>query len=270
VKLNIGISPCPNDTFIFDALYSKTIDTTPFEFEFVFEDVETLNNIALKGQLDIIKLSYANYFNVLEQYVMLRSGGALGTGVGPLLISKETLDLTQMSSYRIAIPGIHTTANFLLSYAFPGPLQKNEVVFSSIEDVVLTNQVDAGVIIHENRFTYQLKGLRKMMDLGAYWEQQTQMPIPLGGIAIKRNLDHSIQTKINQFIQESIRSSRKRYPTLSEFVVSHAQEMSEDVMRQHIDLYVNDYSIDLGEKGKMAVQKMADTIGNHSELPLFI
>ena len=168
MKLNIGISPCPNDTFIFDALYSKTIDTTPFEFEFVFEDVETLNNLALKGQLDIIKLSYANYFNVLEQYVMLRSGGALGTGVGPLLISKETLDLTQMSSYRIAIPGIHTTANFLLSYAFPDPLQKNEVVFSSIEDVVLTNQVDAGVIIHENRFTYQLKGLRKMMDLKVF------------------------------------------------------------------------------------------------------
>ncbi len=270
MKLRIGISPCPNDTFIFDALYSKTIDTAPFEFEFVFEDVETLNNLALKGELDIIKLSYANYFNVLERYVMLNSGGALGTGVGPLLISNEALDLTNMSSYRIAIPGIHTTANFLLSYAFPGQLQKNEYIFSAIEDAVLNHEADAGVIIHENRFTYQLKGLHKLMDLGEYWEQQTGMPIPLGGIAIKRNMDHDIQKKINLLIKESILSSRKCYPALSEFVTCHAQEMNEDVMRHHIDLYVNDYSIDLGEKGKMAVQKMADTIGNSSLLPLFI
>ncbi len=270
MKLRIGISPCPNDTFIFDAIYSKQIDLFPFEFDFIFEDVETLNKLALTSQLDIIKLSYANYFNVLEQYVMLRSGSALGSGVGPLLISKKEYHLTDIDSLSVAIPGRHTTANFLLSYAFPFLKNKKEYVFSAVENVILQNEVDAGVIIHENRFTYQQKGLHKLLDLGEYWEQKTLLPIPLGGIAIRRNIEHSIQLKINQLIQESILFSKKTYPVLSQFVKENAQEMSEEVMRNHINLYVNEYSMDVGENGMRAVHKMADITGNQSTENLFI
>ncbi len=244
--------------------------TSPLEFEFIFADVETLNNMAFDGALDVIKLSYANYFNVLEQYVMMTSGGALGSGVGPLLVSKEKFDIQQINTAHIAIPGIHTTANFLLSYAFPTAANKQEYVFSAIEQAVLDHEMDAGVIIHENRFTYEQKGLHKVLDLGEYWQQQTGLPIPLGGIAIRRNLPTSIQQEVNQLIRQSIEHSQRSLPFLSKFITSHAQEMSEDVMRRHIDLYVNSYSIDLGEQGKKAVYKMAETIAPNSNQELFI
>lgn len=270
MKLRIGISPCPNDTFIFDAIYSKQIDISPFEFEFIFEDVETLNQLALESKLDIIKLSYANYFNVLDNYIMLRSGGALGNKVGPILVSKKNYHLTDIDSLTVAIPGINTTANFLLTYAFPFLTKKTAFVFSDIIDAVLENKVDAGVIIHENRFTYQTKGLHKLIDLGEYWELKTNKPIPLGGIAIKRIIDPIISKKINNLIQESILFSRAQYPILSDFVTCHAQEMDADVMRNHIELYVNQYSIEIGEKGMLAVQKMSDILGNHSNSQLFI
>lgn len=270
MNLRIGISPCPNDTFIFDSIYSGNIDTKPFEFEFIFEDVQTLNQLALRGQLDIIKLSYANYFNVLDTYIMLRAGGALGNGVGPLLVAKQNIDLTGINQLTIAIPGMNTTANFLLSYAFPLINSKKEYVFSSIEDAVLMNEVDAGVIIHENRFTYHEKGLHKLMDLGEYWEHQTSLPIPLGGIAIKRSLGTSIHHQVNELIKTSILQSKDQYPFLSGFITSHAQEMSEEVMRQHIELYVNQFSIDISPLGEEAVRKMAEILSIKNTQTLFI
>ena len=270
MKLKIGISPCPNDTFIFDGIYNKIINLKGYEFEFILEDVQTLNELALKGDIDIIKISYAHYFNVMNDYILLRCGSALGKGVGPLLIAKSDIPLSEINNQSIAIPGIYTTANFLFSYAFPDATNKSPMVFSEIENAVINGTKDVGVIIHENRFTYQEKGLHKLMDLGNYWEQKTQLPIPLGGIAIKRNLAISIQQDINNILHESLLLSRKNYPVLGEFITCHAQEMSQDVMKQHIDLYVNDYSLDISTDGQLAVKKMQSTIGNQSTLPLFI
>jgi len=270
MKLKIGISPCPNDTFIFDGIYNKSIDLKGFEFEFILEDVQTLNELALKGEIDIIKISYAHYFNVMNDYILLRCGSALGKGVGPLLIAKSDMSLAEINNKTIAIPGIHTTANFLFSFAFPNAINKLPMVFSEIENAVIQGMKDLGVIIHENRFTYQEKGLHKLIDLGNYWEEKTQLPIPLGGIAIKRNLPNSIQKQINTILHESLLLSRKKYPVLGAFITSHAQEMSQDVMKQHIDLYVNDYSLDIGTDGQLAVEKMKTTLGNLSTLPLFI
>jgi 1,4-dihydroxy-6-naphthoate synthase len=271
MKLRIGISPCPNDTFIFESIYSKLIDCSPFDFEFIFEDVQTLNELALQNELDIVKISYANYFNVINNYILLRSGGALGKGVGPILIAKEAFDLNLINDKKIAIPGIHTTANFLLQYAFPEIKNVQAFSFSDIENLVIHQQVDAGVIIHENRFTYLQKGLIKLIDLGEYWETQTQLPIPLGGIAIRRNLDVELQYHLNKLIVESIHEANSRLPLLSNFIQTHAQEMSEDVMRQHIQLYVNQYSIDIGEDGLNAVTKMKELLLiNKSNLDLFV
>lgn len=259
MKFTLGFSPCPNDTFIFDALVNKKIDTGNLEFETLLEDVQTLNQWAIEGKLDISKISYGVLPLVLPHYKMLHSGGALGKGVGPLLISGNTVDITvpgfDINDYTIAIPGVNTTAHLLFSQAFPQAKNKVFKIFYEIEDFLLNtrNEKTLGVIIHENRFTYQNKGLFKLVDLGDYWEQQTGYPIPLGGIAVKKNISAGIQSAIDKLIQQSIEYAFRNYPVLPEYVKQHSQEMEENVMRQHIDLYVNDYSIHIGEDGKEAV-----------------
>lgn len=255
MRFTIGFSPCPNDTFIFDALVNNKIDTEGFEFEPALEDVQTLNKWAIEKKLDVSKISYGVLPLVLKDYVVLNSGGALGKGVGPLLIStKEVPDLSNaIEKLTVAIPGENTTAHLLFSYAFPGATNKQFLVFNEIENAVLTGKADAGVIIHENRFTYQDKGLVKLMDLGEYWEQSTAAPIPLGGIVVKKEIDKEVQQKLDRLIRKSVEYSFKNYPEISSYISSHSQEMSEDVMRKHIDLYVNNFSIDLGEEGKQAV-----------------
>lgn len=259
MKFTLGFSPCPNDTFIFDALINKKIDTQNFEFEPVLEDVQTLNEWAIQGKLDVTKISYAVLPLVLKDYILLTAGGALGKGVGPLLISKhEVKDIKNISEMRIAIPGVNTTAHMLFSKAFPEAKQKRFFVFSDIEDAVLNGVVDAGVIIHENRFTYQHRGLLKIMDLGEFWEQQTNLPIPLGGIVSRRKLHNQFNNTINSLIRQSIEFAFKNYPVIPLYVKQHAQAMDESVMRQHIDLYVNDYSLDLGSDGKKAVQQFLE------------
>lgn len=259
MKFTLGFSPCPNDTFIFDALINKKIDTQNFEFEPVLEDVQTLNEWAIQGKLDVTKISYAVLPLVLKDYILLTAGGALGKGVGPLLISKhEAKDIKNVSEMRIAIPGVNTTAHMLFSKAFPEAKQKRFFVFSDIEDAVLNGVVDAGVIIHENRFTYQHRGLLKIMDLGEFWEQQTNLPIPLGGIVSRRKLHNQFNNTINSLIRQSIEFAFKNYPVIPLYVKQHAQAMDESVMRQHIDLYVNDYSLDLGSDGKKAVQQFLE------------
>jgi 1,4-dihydroxy-6-naphthoate synthase len=256
MKFTIGFSPCPNDTFIFDALVNNKIDTEGFEFETVLEDVQTLNRWAIEKKLDISKISYGVLPLVIKDYAVLKSGGALGKGVGPLLISKkEVSDLSgAINNLTVAIPGENTTAHLLFSFAFPLATKKQFLIFNEIEQAVLTGKADAGVIIHENRFTYQDKGLTKLMDLGEYWEQKTGAPIPLGGIIVKREIDQSIRQKLDRLIRKSVEYSFKHYPRISTYISSHSQEMSEDVMRKHINLYVNDFSIDLGEEGKQAVR----------------
>ncbi len=256
MKLTLGFSPCPNDTFIFDALVNKKIDTEDFEFEVKLADVQTLNVWALEQQLDVSKISYGVLPRVLNNYIVLNSGGALGQGVGPLLIAKKHIDLSFVDKLTIAIPGENTTANMLFSLAFPQAHKKQFVVFNEVERLVLTGDVDAGVIIHENRFTYQDKGLVKLIDLGEYWETQTGLPIPLGGIIINRNFNVEVKEKVDRLIRKSLEYSFSNYPAISSYVKQHAQQMSEDVIRKHIDLYVNDFSLNIGANGKTAVRKL--------------
>ena len=259
MKLTLGFSPCPNDTFIFDALVNHKIDSEDLNFDVILEDVETLNQWALEGRLDITKLSFPAYFKSLDKYVLLDSGSALGKGVGPLLISGKEHEATNVEASSIAIPGLNTTANMLLGFAFPQAKNKVAVLFSEIEDAVLESKTDLGVIIHENRFTYQQKGLHKVMDLGEYWEEKMKVPIPLGGIAIKRTLDKAIQKKVNSLIRKSLDDAFANYPFITGYVKQHSQTMSEEVMRQHIELYVNNYSLELGNDGKKAIEVLFNT-----------
>lgn len=255
-KFTLGFSPCPNDTFIFDALVNKKIDTQGFDFDVVLEDVQTLNQWALEGKLDITKISYGVLPLVTSQYYLLNSGGALGNGVGPLLISKKNIAALHIDECTVAVPGQNTTAHLLFSLAFPKAMKKEFMVFNKIEDAILTDQVDCGVIIHENRFTYQKRGLKKILDLGEFWEEQTGCPIPLGGIIIKRSIDKLTGLQIDGLIKKSIEYSFQHYPELSDYIKIHSQEMDEDVMRKHIDLYVNDFSINQGEKGRRAIEEL--------------
>lgn len=265
MKLKLGFSPCPNDTFIFDALIHHKIDTEGLEFEVYFDDVETLNQKALAAELDITKLSFHAYAYVHEKYVLLDAGSALGFGVGPLLICKNQEIANNLDPELIVgIPGVYTTANFLLGIAYPQLGNKKVLVFSDIESSLIDNTIDIGLIIHENRFTYQEKGLHKIMDLGSYWETLTGCAIPLGGIVVNRSLDIETQHKVNRLIRKSVEYAFENPKSGLEFIKSHAQEMSEEVMYKHIDLYVNDYSIELGSEGRKAIDvmfKMAEEKG---------
>ena len=257
MKLTLGFSPCPNDTFIFDALVNNKIDTGGLSFEVVLEDVQTLNKWAMEGRLDASKISYGVLPLVLDEYVVLNAGGALGKGVGPLLITKEEgINPSLIAGKSIALPGENTTAHLLFSLAYPEAKNKRFMIFSDIENAVVDNKVDLGVIIHENRFTYMQKGLKKVTDLGEYWEKETHSPIPLGGIVMKRTFDTGLQKKLDALIKESVEYAFNNYPLLADYVKQHSQEMEETVMRQHIDLYVNNFSIQLGPEGKTAVKKL--------------
>ena len=279
MKLTIGFSPCPNDTFIFDALLNGALNTDGLEFEPVLEDVETLNQWAIAGKLSISKVSYGVVPLILANYGMLNSGGAMGMGVGPLLITtpeNSQLPIETLRKLPIAIPGENTTAHLLMSYAFPDWQQKKYMVFHEIEAAILSGRVAAGVIIHENRFTYSDKGLVLVKDLGKHWEDSLQCPIPLGGIAIQRKLPLHIQKTVNRLIQQSIELGWQQYPLLSSYVKEHAQEMSEEVMRKHIQLYVNDFSLSAGPIGKKAVATLLEVYANirgislDAELPVFV
>lgn len=259
MKLTLGFSPCPNDTFIFDALIHHKIDTEGLEVEVYYEDVETLNHKAFNGELDITKLSYHAYAYAVENYVLLNAGSALGFGVGPLLICKRP-ELMEHSSFQsnlvVGIPGKYTTANFLLGLAFPDLLTKQEMIFSEIEQALLDERIDLGLIIHENRFTYQNKGLHKIMDLGDYWERTAGAPIPLGGIVARRQLPEEIQHRIDRVIRRSVEYAFANPKSGLDFIRSHAQEMHEDVMYKHIELYVNRFSVSLGDEGKSAIRTL--------------
>jgi 1,4-dihydroxy-6-naphthoate synthase len=259
MKLSLGFSPCPNDTFIFDALVNKKIDTEGLDFEVHLEDVQTLNNFALENRFDFSKISYGVLPLLLNTHTLLNSGGAMGIGVGPLLICKDPhITPDEVNHLRIAIPGKNTTAYLLFSYAYPDAKNISFYVFNEIESAVLSGEVDAGVIIHENRFTYAQKGLYKITDLGAEWETKTKSPIALGGIVASNRIPKPIMQQVDQLIAKSVAHAFNNYPSISEYVSCNAQEMSEAVMRQHIDLYVNDFSSDMGETGKNAIVTLVD------------
>ena len=258
MNFTLGFSPCPNDTFIFDALVNKKIDTGEFNFKVRLEDVETLNNLARNEVLDFTKISYGVLPLITKNYIVLNSGGALGKGVGPLLISKKPVDFNEVENYTIAIPGENTTAHLLFSLAFPNAKEKVFKRYDEIESSVLESENVLGVIIHENRFTYMERGLHKIIDLGNFWEEKTSFPIPLGGIVGKRTIEEKTLVQVDDLIMESIEYAFEHYPLITDYVKQHSQEMEEDVMKKHIDLYVNKYSINLGEDGKRAVQKFME------------
>lgn len=273
--ISLGFSPCPNDTFIFDALLHGKIDTEGLTFEAVLGDVEWLNQKAFNGELTMTKLSYHAYAYLLQDYALLNSGSALGNNCGPLLIAREDFDLADLSKKSIAIPGQYTTANFLLSVAHPQATKKNEVLFSDIEDQVLNGTVDAGLIIHENRFTYQERGLIQLVDLGEWWETTTRLPIPLGGIVVQRHLPLELQQCIDRVLRRSIEHAFAHPEEAMPYIRQHAQAMEDHVMQQHIDLYVNHFSIDLGERGRAAVVHLFDRaiqleLIQPIDLPIFV
>ncbi len=256
MKLTLGFSTCPNDTFIFDAMVHGKIDTDGLEFEVVMADVEELNRGAIAGSIDITKLSYHAYAYIAGTYRLLTSGSALGRGNGPLLISKKEINPIDVKNMRVAIPGKNTTGNLLFSIFYPEINDKPEYLFSDIEDAILDGKVDAGVIIHENRFTYQKRGLHKIVDLGEKWEAETKSPIPLGGIVIHRKYNNEIQQKVNRVLKRSLQFAFDHPESSYNFVKQYAQEMEEEVMRSHISLYVNDFSLELGEEGKRAIKTL--------------
>ena len=258
MHLKIGYSPCPNDCFIFDALVHQKIDTGKYTFEPVLEDVETLNQWAMQGKLPITKLSYHAFYYLQNTYQLLNSGSALGFNCGPLLISKKHITDPEKEINSIAIPGKLTTANFLLSIAYPTLQNKKVMLFSDIEDAVLKGEVDAGLIIHENRFTYEQKGLKKVRDLGEFWDSLIHAPIPLGGIVARRDMSQDTRNEIGNLIRKSVEYAFANPESSMPYVRAHAQEMSEEVMKKHIQLYVNDFSRDLGELGINAVKLMFD------------
>lgn len=276
MELTLGFSPCPNDTFIFDALIHQKIDTEGLSFKVCFDDVETLNQKALKGELAITKLSFHAFAYVVQRYALLDAGSALGFGVGPLLICKaenaEAIRSNLQNSntnLSIGIPGKYTTANFLLGIAYPQLVHKKEMVFSEIEDALLNNEIDLGLIIHENRFTYQEKGLHQILDLGNYWEQLTGCAIPLGGIVVNRNLDLEVQQKVNRLVRKSVEFAFENPKSAIGFIREHAQAMDEDVMYKHIELYVNQYSISLGQEGRKAIDTLFNLALKNQFIPSF-
>ncbi|MBX2934989.1 MAG: 1,4-dihydroxy-6-naphthoate synthase [Ferruginibacter sp.] len=261
MKLSLGFSPCPNDTFIFDALVNNKINTGGLLFDVVLEDVQTLNNWAMEGKLDITKLSYGVLPLVLKEYIVLNSGSALGKGSGPLLIANNNQKINNIEANTIAIPGENTTAHLLFSLAYPNAKNKIFLRYDEIENFVLQDK-GFGVIIHENRFTYAEKGLHKITDLGDFWEKQTNNPIPLGGIVIKRTINSAISVQVDALIKQSVEYAyHNHYKELAAYVKKYSQEMSESVMRNHIDLYVNQYSIDLGIEGRNAIYKLLEVYG---------
>lgn len=265
--LTLAISPCPNDTFIFDAMLHHKIDTEGLDFNLVFADVEFLNKAAFLQYYDITKLSYHAFVHASDKYVLMRSGSALGNNCGPMLIGKNELTDEEVNSSKICIPGKYTTANLLFSLKYPNAHNKEFVIFSEIENKILNDEFDAGVIIHENRFTYEEKGLKKIIDLGEYWEQTYKVPIPLGGIAIKRKVQHEVQLSVERIIKRSIEFAFANPDSSKEFVAQHSQEMSEEVCKQHINLYVNRYSLELGFEGEFAVNTLYKVAQENKIIP---
>lgn len=265
--LSLGYSPCPNDTFIFFGMVHGQIDTEGLTFQERLEDVETLNQLALAGSLALTKISYHALGHLRRDYYLLRSGGALGRGCGPLVIARKPVDMAQLRGRRIAIPGRLTTANLLLQLYGEGFEQVEILPFHLIMDAVRDGSVDAGVIIHESRFTYQQYGLRQVLDLGAWWEEHTGKPIPLGGILARRDLGQEVVATVDRVLRNSVEFAFANPQLPRQYIKAHAQELADEVIDSHIGLYVNDFSIDLGDEGLAAVTTLLSKAEERGIIP---
>lgn len=270
-SVSLGYSPCPNDTFIFYALIHGKVDTKGLRFDEVLLDVETLNQKALSSELDLTKISFHAFGHLRDKYCLLHSGSALGRGCGPLVIAKNACSMKDLRMKRIAIPGNLTTAYLLLQLYDPQFALKNsniiEMPFHEIIAAVADEKADAGLIIHESRFTYPSYGLTAVMDLGKWWEEETGLPIPLGGIALKRTLIDGPGRDIDRFLKQSVEYAFANRSEPMAYIKNHSQELSEDVISRHIDLYVNDHSIDIGKEGKKAVEELISRAEDSGIIP---
>ena len=256
MHLTLGFSTCPNDTYIFDAMVHGRIDTEGIEFELIMADIEELNRHAFAAEIDISKISFHAYAYLSDSYLLINSGSTLGFQNGPVIISKYKVFPDEIKNLKIAIPGKHTTANLLLSIAYPEHKNRKEYLFSDIEDVVLSGEMDAGLIIPENQYTYLQKGLKEVVDLGEFWETKTGLAIPLRGIVVNRKFPAEIQRKIDRIMKRSIEFALENPKASYPFVKHHAQEMDDTVMESHLKLYVNDFTSDLGKEGRKAVKML--------------
>ena len=260
MNITLGFSPCPNDTYMFAALVNGWIDTHGLTFDVHMEDVETLNEWAGNQQLDVTKISFHRALSLDHIYQLLSSGAALGNGCGPLVIAREDLSRETILKGPIALPGKWTTAHLLFNIFYPGATSKIFYPFHKIEDAILNGEVVAGVIIHENRFTYQSKGLFKILDLGEAWEETTGLPIPLGGIFASKSLSEDTISLFDSLLKESIRFAQSNEDIVMPYVRQFSQEMDEEVIHSHISLYVNHFSLDLGEKGRNAIARLKNMV----------
>ncbi len=272
--LSLGYSPCPNDTFIFHALVHGRLPDAP-PFTEILEDIATLNDMALEAVLDVTKISFHAFAHLRDRYCLLHAGGALGRGCGPLVVARDALDPRELEDKRIAIPGRLTTAALLLRLFAPGVAELTVMPFDEIVETVRQGQVDAGIIIHESRFTYSQYGLREVMDLGVWWEETTGHPIPLGGILARRDLGADLITRIDTALRASVEYAHDHPDEVRGYVLEHAQEMDEAVMEAHIQLYVNDYTLDYGRDGEAAILDLLDRaqaagVVAESREPIFI
>lgn len=259
-ELAIALSPCPNDTFIFGPLALGWVKT-PVKLRFIFEDIETLNQLALKGEVPFIKVSYALLSEIRQRYQIFPVGAALGRGCGPLLVAPEPLSREDLSRVEVWLPGEHTTAHLLLRLAFPEAHHRRFVPYQEILPALLSGRARAGVLIHEERFVYQARGLHLVQDLGVWWEEETGLPLPLGGPVVRRDLPEGLKSALARAVRESLRLARERFPELLPFIRSHAQELSLEVIKAHIQTYVNEYTEDLGEEGRRALKQLVHRAG---------
>ncbi len=254
--MRLHLSPCPNDTFAFHALIHGLVGGGGYQP--FFDDIDALNRAALGEGEQLVKVSYALLPRVADRYRLLRSGGALGRGNGPVLVSRRPLAEADLAGATVAIPGIDTTANALLSRLFPevDAVRKQPMLFSEIAEAVVRGEVDAGVLIHEGRFTYAERGLRLVADLGERWEESTGLPIPLGAILIHRSVPLEEARRVSDEVRQSVAYALEHPEASAEFVRLHAQELSPAVRRQHIDCFVNAHSLDLDEQARRAVERL--------------
>ncbi len=256
MKLSLGFSPCPNDTFIFEALVHGRVDTEGVSFDWFLADVEELNRRAMEGTVDVTKMSFHAYALAASSYLILDSGSALGRNNGPLVVSRHKMYPDELDNALIAIPGKYTTANLLFSIFWPGASRKREYLFSDIPEAVMSGEADAGLIIHETRFTYLSLGLQKVADTGEYWEKMTGMPVPLGGIVVNRGVSEDTAGKVSRSIRRSIEYARADPSASVDFIRRHAREIDAKVTKDHISLYVNEFSLSLGKEGKAAIANL--------------
>ena len=270
MTIKINISTCPNDTFMFDALLHNKIDTKGYRFELHMADIAELNTIVKEECVDVSKISYAVYPQIEDNYQILNSGSAMGRGNGPLLVSKKKIYADEIKDLKIAVPGLTTTANMLLTIGFGDVKERKEYLFSDISSAVEADEVDAGILIHEERFCYKKMGLQLISDLGQMWEDKKRLLIPLGAIVVRRDLDENIKKDIQELIAESIRFAFENPQSSLSFVKQNAQELDDEIIEKHIKMFVNDFSINVGEVGKESVKGFFEASGVTLKNKIFV